>query len=525
MTRADRIAQIIEQRQPLARRIGSVISNLESLRNALHDIESYRQHLLQKVDNAEVTQNLNAIDLVTPHHQLTQELGVLEKLQARFTRDTLNIGVVGRISQGKSTLLQSITGLGNDIIPARGGGEPCTAVKSVVHHRPGQETQAKITFHSVSSLFKEVILPYFEKLSLRPVPKDFESFIRTPFEHSEPSDATKIALLNRLKSDYYDKSSYRNLLGVEPIIVSANEIKGYVTHFNESYNPNNFKNLAVKEVEIYCDFANSDVGKIALVDIPGLGDLVLGDKALMLKALGQEVDTVLFIRFPNPIGDALGMEDTNLYDDASVALTDLQERAFMVFNQIKNNQESENICRIFQSQISGLGIKIVESFIVDCSNPDEVNQVVLDHVLDYLSTKIRDLDLKIAKSCQDKLTVIYQDIFSELTKAKNIFPHGESDDYQEIEEVFTELFGDNDSGWWHEIALEIQDLRGNLWTQREMPNDELYDGFVAALESCNSNKGILSSENAIEEINNRMKYPAAASCGVSRKGITVIVEL
>ena len=37
-----------------------------------------------------------------------------------------------------------------------------------------------------------------------------------------------------------------------------------------------------------------------------------------------------------------------------------------------------------------------------------------------------------------------------------------------------------------------------------MPNDELYDGFVAALESCNSNKGILSSENAIEEINNRM---------------------
>ena len=79
MTRADRIAQIIEQRQPLARRIGSVISNLESLRTALHDIESYRQHLLQKVDNAEVTQNLNAINLVTPHHQLTQELGVLEK--------------------------------------------------------------------------------------------------------------------------------------------------------------------------------------------------------------------------------------------------------------------------------------------------------------------------------------------------------------------------------------------------------------------------------------------------------------
>lgn len=502
MTRADRIAQIIEQRQPLARRIGSVISNLESLRTVLHDIESYRQHLLQKVDNAEVTQNLNAIDLVTPHHQLTQELGVLEKLQARFTRDTLNIGVVGRISQGKSTLLQSITGLGNDIIPARGGGEPCTAVKSVVHHRPGQETQAKITFHSVSSLFKEVILPYFEKLSLRPVPRDFENFIRTPFEHPEPNDATKIALLNRLKSDYYDKASYRNLLGIEPIIVSANEIKGYVTHFNESYNSNNFKNLAVKEVEIYCDFANSDVGKIALVDIPGLGDLVLGDKALMLKALGQEVDTVLFIRFPNPIGDALGMEDTNLYDDASVALTDLQERAFMVFNQIKNNQESENICRIFQSQISGLGIRVVESFIVDCSNPDEVNQLVLDKVLNYLSTTITSLDNRLASSYQERLLEIQHNINVEINKARNLL--GSRTPNNDLV-VFTPLFDE----LWNDLANGLQLLLKNLREQREDEDIDFKNKVEEVLKNCRSNTGLPTIEEIHELAAVKGGYPNA----------------
>jgi ABC-type phosphate/phosphonate transport system ATPase subunit len=53
-------------------------------------------------------------------------LVILEKLQARFSCDTLNIGVIGIMRQGKSTLLQSLTGLGNNVIPAQSGGA-CTA--------------------------------------------------------------------------------------------------------------------------------------------------------------------------------------------------------------------------------------------------------------------------------------------------------------------------------------------------------------------------------------------------------------
>jgi len=37
---------------------------------------------------------------------------------AIFSRSTLNIGVIGRARQGKSRLLQSLTGLGTEEIPS-----------------------------------------------------------------------------------------------------------------------------------------------------------------------------------------------------------------------------------------------------------------------------------------------------------------------------------------------------------------------------------------------------------------------
>lgn len=50
MTRSERISAIIEQRQPLATRIKSAISNLEILRDALGRIEVKRRELLQKIN-------------------------------------------------------------------------------------------------------------------------------------------------------------------------------------------------------------------------------------------------------------------------------------------------------------------------------------------------------------------------------------------------------------------------------------------------------------------------------------------
>src|SRR4051794_39095384 len=58
---------------------------------------------------------------------------LLRVLESRFSRATLNIGVSGQARVGKSTLLQSISGLDDGQIPT-GKGLPVTAVRSRIFH-------------------------------------------------------------------------------------------------------------------------------------------------------------------------------------------------------------------------------------------------------------------------------------------------------------------------------------------------------------------------------------------------------
>jgi ATPase subunit of ABC transporter with duplicated ATPase domains len=164
--RSARIAEIIQKRQPLAQRIISVEANLKNLQNAIQILESDRkQQLNQWPNEAKIVDKLNKIDFSSILSKIEKELRELHKLRIRFARQTLNIGVVGQMKQGKSTLLQTLSGLSNDEIPARSG-KACTAVRSTIYHQPENLTEALVTFHTEESFLQEVILPYFDHKKL-----------------------------------------------------------------------------------------------------------------------------------------------------------------------------------------------------------------------------------------------------------------------------------------------------------------------------------------------------------------------
>jgi hypothetical protein len=79
----------------------------------------------------------------------------LANLAVRFAKGTVNIGVAGKARQGKSTLLQAISGLDSSVIPANNG-MACTGAKSKIIHAE-DNPRAVIEFHSKEEFLYDIV--------------------------------------------------------------------------------------------------------------------------------------------------------------------------------------------------------------------------------------------------------------------------------------------------------------------------------------------------------------------------------
>ena len=104
---------------------------------------------------------------------------LLRVLEARLARDTVNIGVSGQARVGKSTLLQSVSGLGDDQIPT-GQALPVTAVRSRIFHAPDLR-RATLRLHSFDTFVADVVAPYHAELDIAGLPGSPEEFRHWPY--------------------------------------------------------------------------------------------------------------------------------------------------------------------------------------------------------------------------------------------------------------------------------------------------------------------------------------------------------
>ncbi|CAD5978706.1 dynamin family protein [Planktothrix agardhii] len=506
MNKSQEIQSIIGQRQPLAKKLTDIETGLSSLYASLQRLEQERDRQLLHWSGDEATKSkLQKLDFGSFEQNIRENLTSLGRLRGRFSRKTLNIGVIGRMRQGKSTLLQSLTGLKNEVIPALPG-KACTAARSTIFHQQGNLTTAEIQFHDHDSFLREVIIPYYEKLGLMPIPSSLEAFVHGEIS-SLPLGAnqTNINIYNRLKDDYhtngkkYQEYLRRGLLNIQDL----SQISNYVAQKYEDSQLINHECLAVKHVKISCEFPFDEIGAIALVDVPGLGDFRLGDESLVIEALAQEVDFILFICKPSKDGANFVQSDTQLYDLANKSLNDLPSRSILVLN-VDRDGKNQDSCLSMKQDINSENVKmpVLDCVIADCSSPEEANNKVLQAVLDNLRSNVTQLDRKYAEQKIADLQASLIELKQQLQSLQVALPDIDDD------EIFSRYQNVFDS-FWTTITNEMTELQNELIQIRDLPDKNLENQIQKVLDDCRTNKEMPSSKD-VEKLGNQLGALGAA---------------
>ena len=483
---------------------GRVLSVRERLGQVIEQFEKFRflcRALLRERGLAEDFGGL--LPLLKDASRLAEERLIplredLNRLYGRLQRDTLNVAVIGRARQGKSRLLQSITGLGPEEIPD-GSQAFCTGVRSDIVSDPTVgDAYALVHFLTEEQFIQQTVAPYFEELQkyrtdlLAPLTvADFKAMrlpepgsLRAELAGGIPSDrATLLNLhLQHLKDLQDHLPQYQGCLGHAPLRVGRERIREYVAQDNADGDRVFFKHRAVDHVEIFCRFPNSDAGGLRLIDLPGLGDTRIGDVERVVRALREQADLALFLSKPSNTGAGWQDNEVHLYSQARRALCEklpIERWALWVFNHdSRGGADNRSQCELLQKSMSGAQIRVAGSMIVDCANPAEVSSKLIGPALEILSGNIERNDREYAENLQKMLMDAMTELHGLLDRAQRAL--GEEGDSDRDSGTFDALFDD----LWDRLREEIQgcvEEGSELRRNRTQPCKALQDRIESIL--------------------------------------------
>ncbi|MDR0704520.1 MAG: 50S ribosome-binding GTPase [Planctomycetaceae bacterium] len=391
-SRTAKIQSIIENRKPIAQKTAKTIEQLNIVRSSLEDFARFLPTVLEKEIPAENKVKINELqnNLKKFDGQILVRLTELNQIKTRFERSTLNIGVAGFPRQGKSTLLQALTGLTSNEIPSAEYNF-CTGAPSMIANRAG-ETTADIEFYTENDFFNEVINPYYRELGLKPEPESFFNFIESPLPVLTPENtgATAKGRYDRLKRIQEQckgtKLPFGNAVLRE---IKREQIWNYIAQFDKDKKPlSNW--IAVKIAMIYCQFPVQDVGKIVFCDTPGLGEVECGADKNLIKNIADNIDAIMILKRIPPGAVSL-IHDTEMYDTIKRAIPELELKKWSHFIINKSNDDKQEGIDNFVKQLEQTHIEVRRYVAIDARNKEEV-LIEFDKILNDVAETQKNLD-------------------------------------------------------------------------------------------------------------------------------------
>ena len=421
--------EVIMKKKVFFNELMLALQEYQALReNMLSQINGCRgEYYTMSLEDPTLQQKIELADPSATILQLQKCLAECDRLEKRFNRETINISVVGRARQGKSRLLQSISGLADEVIPASNAGD-CTGAKSVIENAKGK-TRAHIIFYNEIEMVEQ-LQKYLDEVGIdrhigsiaqiESLKSDLDSYA---MNLSQKTDRQQ-SLFQHLKKyvEHYDE--YRKFIGMEQDESNEKNIRNYVAQYDVKMHPT-YVYLVVKEVQIFTEFPTKDAGKIVLVDTIGLGDTSLGIREKMIRTLRDDSDAAILVRLPAANGDSLRVEDDELYDiicDAmgTEALAKWLFFALNVAPALGNANSGNTMEEALKSR------KLNYAFIkkTDCGNKEDVEKNLLVPILDYLTSNLSDVDNSLIKAANSLFSDCFQNYFDLCAKVNNVLSGG-----------------------------------------------------------------------------------------------------
>jgi hypothetical protein len=436
----------------------------------------------------------DASALTIPHldgirADIAETVEAYSAVEARFSRETVNIGVSGSARVGKSTLLQSISGLIDEQIPT-GRDIPVTAVRSRIYHST-RPPIALLRLHSPETFLGEVISPYHQALHMTRVPGTLDEFRTWAYPDSPQGPEARsgdVALLRRLREMQEALWSYEKDLTGGDKTVRLEDLRPYVAYPTSAERAASsrleHRYLAVSDVRIDCEFPQADVDQLGIVDLPGLGEVAADAEKHHVTGLRHDVDVVLLVKRAAEgmaFWSAADSQAINLLDDARGSIRNRGDFVYLVVNSRPDDVALADALRadIVRQVNDGQENRYFTILSTDAANPDLVREEVLSPLLHALADRLPIMDQEFLAGARDRAEAIRSRIrsaLSELTVELSHLKTTSGDAREELEGKAKQLH----ENLMYALGALVRELEVQATSDEDDPE------YVAAIEAAYS---------------------------------------
>ena len=529
------INDILRARNEQVPKIDSQISALKLMLKNLEDYDNLRMSIVDSDGNLKINGRydyllpypnvVSAIYEAKPtelYPTINEHIARLERLKLRFSRKSLTIQIFGGAGSGKSTFIQSITNLDNNVVMAAEG-DHCTGTTSYIRNINENRFEARIypyTKYEILNIFndglkeaskaknlKETSISSFDEIenfNLQNVGLDIKDYV---VSHYITYFSTIKSVLDELETNgFLDEENNRRYIRIENPI----NVQQYVAHHND-YDTNDpryrtyQKYLAVKFVRIFTKFKHEKAGQIELLDSVGFGDKAT--KTLVEKGMYQSIadncDIVAIICYPfkrSDIDTASEIMDKARYKgELPNRIERIAENClFLILNNDRRpNKNNTDLCNYSRSAwTNGANPKVDSPFhrtetilCADLHDTRDTEDNILVPILKQVTENLSQIDSNLKEEVNDKTLELQQQYNAFVQKISNVLiARPTSGRHTEFDRRFRNIYEyelrNELGGIVRNARSGINQPAANLGrTLREKCNSDSIDRYIAELDT------------------------------------------